>query len=63
VVGVIVGLALPLSARFFTSFNIPISPWSIVIALLTSAIIGILFGTLPANRAAQLDPVESLKYE
>jgi putative ABC transport system permease protein len=63
VVGAIVGLALPLSARFFTSFNIPISPWSIVIALLTSVVIGILFGTLPANRAAQLDPVESLKYE
>jgi len=63
VVGAIVGLALPLSARFLTSFNIPISPWSIVIALLTSVVIGILFGTLPANRAAQLDPVESLKYE
>ena len=62
-VGVILGLALPVAARMFTSFNIPISPWSVVIALVTSAIIGIVFGTLPANRAAQMDPVESLKYE
>jgi putative ABC transport system permease protein len=29
----------------------------------TSAVIGIVFGTLPADRAAQMDPVESLKYE
>lgn len=63
VVGVLVGLALPVSARLFTSFVIPISPWSVVIALLTSAAIGVIFGTLPANRAAQMDPVESLKYE
>lgn len=63
VVGVLVGLAVPVSARMFTSFVIPISPWSVVIALLTSAAIGVIFGTLPANRAAQMDPVESLKYE
>ncbi|MFZ0662870.1 MAG: ABC transporter permease [Acidobacteriaceae bacterium] len=62
-VGVLVGLALPISARLFTSFSIPISPWSIVVALVTSAAIGVIFGTLPANRAAQMDPVESLKYE
>jgi len=62
-VGVLVGLALPISARLFTSFNIPINLWSVVIALVTSAVIGIVFGTLPANRAAQMDPVESLKYE
>lgn len=63
IVGTLLGLALPVSARLFTSFSIPISPWSIVIALATSVLIGVIFGTLPANRAAQLDPVESLKYE
>ena len=63
VVGTLLGLALPVSARLFTSFIVPISPWSIVISLVTSAAIGVIFGTLPANRAAQMDPVESLKYE
>lgn len=63
VVGTILGLALPISARLFTDYRIPISIWSVIIALATSTLVGIVFGTLPANRAAQLDPVESLKYE
>jgi putative ABC transport system permease protein len=62
-IGALLGLALPISARLFTSFSIPIKPWPFLIALVTSAAIGIVFGTLPANRAAQMDPVESLKYE
>jgi len=63
IVGAIFGLALPISVRIFTSYTVPVSAWSVVIALFTSAAVGIVFGTLPANRAAQMDPVESLKYE
>jgi putative ABC transport system permease protein len=63
VVGTLVGLALPLSIRFFTSYTIPISPWSIFAALAVSLVVGVVFGTVPATRAAQMDPVESLKYE
>ncbi len=63
VVGTMIGLALPLSVRLFTSYAIPISPWSIVAALGISLIVGVIFGTVPATRAAQMDPVESLKYE
>jgi putative ABC transport system permease protein len=62
-IGTAIGLALPLSLRFFTDFSIPVSPWSGVIALATSVIVGVIFGTLPANRAADLNPVETLKYE
>jgi putative ABC transport system permease protein len=61
--GTIVGLALPLSVRLFSSYAIPINPWSIVAALLISLVVGVVFGTVPATRAAQMDPVESLKYE
>jgi putative ABC transport system permease protein len=64
IVGTILGLAIPFSARFFLPADmIPISPWSVVISLGTAMLVGILFGTLPATRAAQMDPVEALKYE
>jgi len=62
-IGTIVGLALPLTLGLLTPFKIPINPWSAVIALSTSVLVGVLFGTLPANRAARLDPVQTLKYE
>jgi putative ABC transport system permease protein len=63
VVGSLVGLSVPLSIRFFTGYELPISMWSVVIALTAATIVGVVFGTVPATRAAQLDPVESLKYE
>ncbi len=63
IAGTLAGLSLPLSVRFFTDFQLPISPWSVVIALAAATLVGIVFGTMPATRAAQLDPVESLKYE
>ena len=63
IVGILVGLALPFSVRFITDYRFPISGWSVVIAVAVSSLVGVLFGTLPAARAAQLDPVESLRYE
>jgi putative ABC transport system permease protein len=61
--GVISGLALPYSVRFLTEYRIPISGLSVIVAILVSAVVGLLFGTVPAARAAKLDPVESLRYE
>jgi len=63
VLGTLLGLAIPLSVNVLTEYKIPTTWWSAVIALLTSVIVGVIFGTLPANRAASLDPVETLKYE
>lgn len=62
-IGTVIGLAIPLSVRFLTDFNVPVSPWSAVLALTTSVLVGVIFGTLPAQRAARLDPVTTLKYE
>jgi len=62
-VGIAIGMALPISVRVLTNYRIPISGWSVIIAVLVSSLIGVLFGTMPAARAAQLDPVESLRWE
>jgi putative ABC transport system permease protein len=63
IVGTVVGMAVPLSIRFFTDYSLPISFWSVLVALTAATVVGVIFGTVPATRAAQLDPVESLKYE
>jgi putative ABC transport system permease protein len=61
--GIVIGLAIPFSVRFLTAYRIPISGLSAIIAIVVCSLVGILFGTLPAIRASQLDPVESLRYE
>ncbi len=63
IVGIVLGLALPFSVRFLTNYRVPISGWSVVIAVLASSLVGILFGTAPASRAARFQPIESLRYE
>lgn len=61
--GTIIGLAIPFSVRFLTEYRIPISGLSAIIALVVACLVGVVFGTVPAVRASELDPVQSLKYE
>jgi putative ABC transport system permease protein len=61
--GVVIGLSLPFSVRFFTAYRVPVSGLSAIVAIVVSSLVGILFGTVPATRASKLDPVESLRYE
>jgi putative ABC transport system permease protein len=62
-VGTLIGLGLPFSIRFFTDYQLPIPVLSAFIAILVCCSVGIGFGTLPAKRAAGLDPVECLKHD
>ncbi len=63
VVGIVAGLAIPYSLRFFTDYRVPVPGMAAIIAIAVSSLTGIIFGTIPATRASQLDPVESLRYE
>jgi putative ABC transport system permease protein len=63
--GVALGMALPVAARPLLpgEIRVPVSWISAVVAFGVSCLTGLLFGYLPARRAAQLQPTESLRYE
>jgi putative ABC transport system permease protein len=65
VIGILIGIAVPVAIQSFLPGNlrVPVSPLSVVIAFGVSCSTGLFFGYLPANQAASLQPVESLRYE
>jgi putative ABC transport system permease protein len=67
VTGGLLGIGVGIAASEFVSRQygaaVQISPVAVVVAFGFSALIGVLFGFWPAQRAARLDPIESLRYE
>ena len=63
IIGVALGITLSLSVSLLTDITTYIRLYSIVIAFAFSVIVGISFGYLPAKNAANLKPVDSIRYE
>ncbi len=61
--GIAVGLGLGQFLKLVLELQSGVPLWSAVIATLVSIGIGLVFGLLPANRAARMDPVEALRHE
>jgi putative ABC transport system permease protein len=62
-IGVLVGLTMGQALKAALDFDASVPLWSAVVACGVSILIGLIFGVLPAGRAARLDPVEALRHE
>jgi putative ABC transport system permease protein len=63
IIGVILGVSLSLTVSLFTDVKTVIPLYSVIVAFAFSVIVGISFGYLPAKNAANLKPIESIRYE
>jgi putative ABC transport system permease protein len=63
--GVVIALAIPVVVRPLLPGNLRVPvPWmSVVVAFVVACSTGLFFGYLPADKAARLQPTESLRYE
>ena len=62
-IGVFVGFGIALIVRSATPLPAAVSWWSVLLGLSVSAAIGLFFGIFPAQKAARMDPIVSLRYE
>ena len=63
IIGVILGVSLSLSLNAFLHIATQIEPWSIIMSFAVCTFTGVFFGWYPAKKAAQLDPIEAIRYE
>ena len=62
-IGVVFGVGAALVVNGVAHFPIFIQPWSVVLSFAVCTVTGVFFGWYPAKKAAQLDPIEAIRYE
>jgi putative ABC transport system permease protein len=63
IAGILVGLLAASSLAHYLRWSTTISPFAVLLSVTVAAAVGIFFGWYPAKQAAQLDPIQSLRYE
>jgi putative ABC transport system permease protein len=63
VIGILVGIGGSESLTILMNWPTAISPISVVLSFVFSALVGVFFGLYPAQKAAELDPIDALRYE
>ena len=63
IIGVMLGIGASYAIKSFAHWPISIEPWTIVMSFAVCTFTGVFFGWYPAKKAAQLDPIEALRYE
>ncbi|WFE85626.1 ABC transporter permease [Parabacteroides chongii] len=62
-IGVVLGVGAALVVNGIAHFPIYIQPWSVMLSFAVCTVTGVFFGWYPAKKAAQLDPIEAIRYE
>jgi len=62
-IGIFFGLTGSYVGALYMGFNFTIDPNIVMGAFAFSALVGVIFGYVPARRAARLDPIEALRHE
>ena len=62
-IGVLFGVGAALIVNVVAHFPIYIQPWSVLLSFVVCTVTGVFFGWDPAKKAAQLDPIEAIRYE
>jgi putative ABC transport system permease protein len=63
ILGVILGFLIAFLVKLATPLPASVTPWSVIMGFVVSVSIGLFFGIFPAQKAAKLDPIVSLRYE